>query len=1359
MKRVSMAVTSQTIITIWLLVLSHATTLVSLSCPAGTFPGTIFCVDCIAGQYSSGSGVLYNTCANCLPGTFSGASGASACQYCPSGTYDDAGGATECTECSPGYGLGLTVCADCCQTCVAAVLPAVFNQSFVADTGNSYIRQVSLSNGWALDPSNTFRLKGTVTNDFNVFYSSDGMNAIFIWQGRAIYTYNNNNGGAGLIVGSSSSLGYVDGTNAATRFSGASNGFHRDWYSIFIVEPYHVRLGNYFNNQWSTLLGINGLHYCPSSSGPIAFSDVNLDNPTGIYASQSQNFILVLDKWQNVLYHANLEQKIAYIIAGKCGTNGYADGPGSKSMFNNPTDIQVSPDETFAIISDTSNNVFRKILFSNISDPTAPTIVTTIIGAVGVSGDVNGYGTDARIGVVEYFGLSPGGSLILFGDNNQIKMADLSVFPFKVSTFSGNSTPGFGFGANTMYKQPKRVATTACKVLCPPNYYVVVGSTQCTPCPANSTSPAKAITCTANTGYYMIGSTLSTLSTGRCTGVYQCSTGTYTVAPCTATTDVVCAQCPSGTFSPRNSAFCYPCTTQCPVGTVRSSDCNITNDLGCVNCSAGTYLDDRSTTSCRSCFKGLYSLAGASTCTLCQSGWYSPALSPTCTLCPAGSYTPAYSSVCTICSPGSFSTTPAAYCTACQAGTYSSISGANTTSVCVSCTAGWYSFAGASVCTICQTGTYSGASAPSCTSCLAGTYSSITEANASSACIPCKVGSYSNTPASSACTQCPTALSTPSTGATDPAQCNICIIGASTASGVCALCGAGTYSNSTGATACTNCSSNAFSPVSASACQTCAAGNYLFSYTIISTAAQRFSSVSYTYPNTMIPTQVGLYCSNYRTATTFAGEGNDCSNINYCPWPMDAGCYVTYNGRIPTGFICDAGCVTASSCNGVQNGILTSPGNIGDPNSCQIQCNPGYKLQNRACVLIGNCDICPNGTYSPAGSTTCTTCTNGTFANSPGSTACSTCVSCNAGYYPANCGLSIGVCTQCPVGYYSKAGATVCASCPLGTYSTLAGANSSSVCTKCAIGAYSSYPSSNCTLCPTGYTTEATGTSFLSSCNTCIQGAYYSNYTAGVCALCGMGTFTQTLNSSQCSNCTSGWYSDNGASVCQACQAGKYFFSTTVADPAAPVQAATASYMPAFSPVTLVAGQYCSNYFTEFIYRSYPTTDFDFTYCNDLGNPSYAYCPWKKWSGCVETGYASWCTDTTPSPGHTTPKCPYEFDCLAGCKTASPCTNAVGNSTYTGPGVNGNPNSCPFACNPGYMLVNGSCVLIGHCANCGPGTYSSTGLSSCVQCSTGRFTTAMGSTSCDSSCITCINGFFVQYCGISQGVCTSCNNI
>jgi len=101
----------------------------------------------------------------------------------------------------------------------------------------------------------------------------------------------------------------------------------------------------------------------------------------------------------------------------------------------------------------------------------------------------------------------------------------------------------------------------------------------------------------------------------------------------------------------------------------------------------------------------------------------------------------------------------------------------------------------------------------------------------------------------------------------------------------------------------------------------------------------------------------------------------------------------------------------------------------------------------------------------------------------------------------------------------------------------------------------------------------------------------------------------------------------------------------------------------------------------------------------------------------------------------------------------------VDNSTYTGPGVNGNPNSCPFACNPGYMLVNGLCVLVGHCTNCTAGTYSSTGLTSCIQCSTGMFTTAAGSTSCSNNCINCANGFFVKDCGISQGVCTSCNNI
>jgi len=1392
-----MAATGQMIITVGLLVLSHSTTLaLPTNCVPGTYAGTLSCVGCLAGQYSSGSGMLYNACTNCLPGTYAPASGASACQYCPSGTYDATlGGATVCAACNSGLGLGLTACNGCFMDTSVNM-----NLSYVTDSNNHIARQLSLIDGSA--PNITFSANAITY----LFFSVTGLNLYSTSTSTCIFTVNMVTWASTLLAGSCSVSGYVDAPATSSRFTGLTNGAAgADLRTLYLLESYHIRTYDLVDTRVQTLIGSTGLSVC--QAGPVPFANATLNRPYGIYASPSGNFLLVTDSANHVLYFVNLVHSTMSVIAGACNSPGSVDGPGSVARFNTPRDIKVVPDESFAVIADSGNNVFRKVILGSMTtlmnNPTSSAIVSTIIGTAGVSGNVDGLGAAVQLGTLYDIGMSQGGSLLYFPDWNKIKRADLSVSPVSVVTFSGTGVNGLEFGSSPQYRQPRGVAIFGCSVLCPANYYVIVGSTFCTQCPPNSVSTANSITCTANAGYYINGSTIGPISTGTCLQGPQCSSGTYVQTQCTALALAVCAPCQSGlTYSSSvDSAYCSPCTSICPVGTYFTTPCTVTSDTGCTQCPSGTYAGLSGQSVCNICPMGTYSANGASSCTMCQDGAYSLNGASACIVCPAGSYCPAYSSACTVCSPGSFSSGPASSCTACPSGTYSNNAGASTSSMCTLCTAGSYSISGATVCIVCQPGSYSGAvasscnsclagtysniagastssmctlckagsysilgaticttclpgsysgtAAPSCTSCLVGTYSNIAGASTSSVCISCAVGSYSNAPASSTCAQCPTAFTTASPGASNPSQCNICNTGASSATGVCALCGTGTYSASTGATACINCSSNAFSTVSASACQTCAAGNYLYSYTVSApTAPQNAGTVS-AITDAAVPVSVGVgqYCSNYIPGTFISGDQLVCGNPYYCPWITSGGCWTVLSSRGATlGFTCDAGCYTASPCTGVANGILTTAGNNYDPNSCQIQCNPGYKLQNRACVLIGNCDLCPNGTYSPVGSTRCTTCSNGTFANSPGSTACSTCVSCNDGYYPANCGLSIGVCTQCPVGYYSKAGATVCTACQLGTYSTVLGANSSSVCTLCAIGAYASAPASVCTLCPAGYTTVSTGTPSPSGCNTCIPG---TSSVTGACGFCSMGTFTQTLNSTQCSNCTSGWYSDNGASVCQACQAGKYFFSVAVAAPAAPVPAATASYLQTFSPVTLVAGQYCSNYNTEYMYSTY---DYTTTYCNDLMDPSYAFCPWKKGSGCVEIGYASWCTSQTTN-------CPYEYDCLAGCRTASPCTNAVDNSTYTGPGVNGNPNSCPFACNPGYMLVNGLCVLVGHCTNCTAGTYSSTGLTSCIQCSTGMFTTAAGSTSCSNNCINCANGFFVKDCGISQGVCTSCNNI
>ena len=501
---------------------------------------------------------------------------------------------------------------------------------------------------------------------------------------------------------------------------------------------------------------------------------------------------------------------------------------------------------------------------------------------------------------------------------------------------------------------------------------------------------------------------------------------------------------------------------------------------------------------------------------------------------------------------------------------------------------------------------------------------------------------------------------------------------------------------------------------------------------------------------------VGQYCSNYITQYSFATTANTippCSAASVtgqCGWGLYSGCTLLSSVTNSEGtgdytYSCASGCYTASPCTGVANGVLTSAGTNGDPNSCQIQCNPGYKLQNRACIYVGNCNLCPVGTYSATGSTACTTCPSGTFAQTLGSTTCGACIACTDGYYAANCGTGVGVCTQCPVGYYSRAGATVCTACPLGQYSTVPGATSSSTCIQCATGTYANTPGSTCTQCPQWYTTASTGTPDISGCNTCVPGTSSST---GVCAKCTEGTYAAGLGSSQCANCTSGWYSDAGETVCHACSAGTYFVSNVLSGPTTITNAPAVDYTQIMGPVPVGAGQYCSVYYGG--YSFYYSADNPTVVCN-IFDPQFPprYCIWPLGNGCDDLGVE-----------------PYQnsfyihFRCNPGCMKALPCTNGVNNGMYTGPGVNGDPMSCPFSCNPGYIMSNGQCVYAGHCANCQAGKYASTpGSLSCSDCPAQTYTPTTAATTC-TSCQVCNAGYYYSTicAGLNAGVCSMCTN-
>ena len=509
-------------------------------------------------------------------------------------------------------------------------------------------------------------------------------------------------------------------------------------------------------------------------------------------------------------------------------------------------------------------------------------------------------------------------------------------------------------------------------------------------------------------------------------------------------------------------------------------------------------------------------------------------------MCPSGG--------CTFCQPGTYSADGQSNCVPCAANTFSAA--ARLTS-CSNCSAGTYSFTGQSACTGCGAGKYS----------LGNT------------CQPCGIGTYFTGAGATACTPCPAGTFSTGTGITY--------------SSVCTYCQAGTYTTD---------------PGNGGNCTQCAAGTYNTGVgNMVGLPSQMYAD-DFTPELTQHTAPIGhrqrdQYCSSYQYTPylIFSPAVTSLYNICYlddfrsgkCPWSAGSSCYVaqTYYDYVLMQMVsqvgCSVGCVQTTTCTNIYNGtFLPNTGSFDGihdvaPNSCLIQCNPGFMLSDNYCVPQPTCLACPAGTYNTVnGSSSCTPCPSCPIGQyNPGCTlttagSCAFCPSCPAGYYSPTCfaaDLSLKLpaatpCAQCPAGMYSPVNASACVFCPYGkytlsdadrtcvscgagTYSSTVGASNSATCTTCPSGLFAGIASSACSYCLAGtYILSSTN----STCTSCGAGTFSTvagATSADACLQCLPGTFSNGTSSSACSNCQAGAYSLN-ATTCALCRAGTY--STTV---------------------------------------------------------------------------------------------------------------------------------------------------------------------------------------------------------------------
>ena len=218
----------------------------------------------------------------------------------------------------------------------------------------------------------------------------------------------------------------------------------RKWFVIFIL--FALMVAARAQDSVTTLAGQPLVSGAANGAGTNAlFSD-----PAAMVADAGGN-LFVADS-QNHAIRKISPNGIVSTLAGQLGMAGSADAPGTNAQFNSPCGLALDTSGNL-FVSDTGNHTIRKV--------TTGGVVTTVAGAVGQGGFING------VGLVAQFN-SPLG--LMAATNGTIYVADSgnhcirSISNGVVSTFAGSPQvlgSADGAGTNAQFNGPVGLALNA----------------------------------------------------------------------------------------------------------------------------------------------------------------------------------------------------------------------------------------------------------------------------------------------------------------------------------------------------------------------------------------------------------------------------------------------------------------------------------------------------------------------------------------------------------------------------------------------------------------------------------------------------------------------------------------------------------------------------------------------------------------------------------------------------------------------------------------------------------------------------------------------------------------------------------
>lgn len=258
------------------------------------------------------------------------------------------------------------------------------------------------------------------------------------------------------LAGPGNAFGYQDGVGSDAKFY-HPNQLVTNGNSLYVSDQYNhvLRRINLITKAVTTIAGAPGTSGCIDSDA--AGLGAKFTYPAGLTLDPTGLFLYVADQYCHAIRRVEIATGRVVTVAGYLGSAGAADGTLSGRLFY---PFGIATDNVYLYVSDEYNHSIRRVDVADFGR------ITTLAGALGQAGAVDGTGSDARF---KYpLGLSTDGVNLYVADYSNHAIRKVEIASGVVTTLAGTlSTPptygqvntATGPGSDAKFYYPYSTAT------------------------------------------------------------------------------------------------------------------------------------------------------------------------------------------------------------------------------------------------------------------------------------------------------------------------------------------------------------------------------------------------------------------------------------------------------------------------------------------------------------------------------------------------------------------------------------------------------------------------------------------------------------------------------------------------------------------------------------------------------------------------------------------------------------------------------------------------------------------------------------------------------------------------------------